>query len=156
MTLAGWKIRLLVGWTGLATGTCFLLFAIGFAVYEGYFLSHSTATEGTVLANIEVQQPDASTGAFCTQFQYESADGTTHTMTSSACADPPAFAVGQRIRIHYANSNPADAQTDSFGAKWGMVLGFGIATLLLLPLGALFLSRTRKEGHSLDLIGFWD
>jgi hypothetical protein len=42
MRLSSWKIRLLIGYTGTAAGTCFLLLAVGFAVYEVSFLARSS------------------------------------------------------------------------------------------------------------------
>jgi hypothetical protein len=51
MRLSSWKIRLLIGYTGTAAGTCFLLLAVGFAVYEVSFLARSSEAQGTVIAN---------------------------------------------------------------------------------------------------------
>jgi hypothetical protein len=47
MRLPRWKIYLWIGWTGFATGICFLLLAIGFAAYEGWFLKQSSKAQGT-------------------------------------------------------------------------------------------------------------
>jgi Protein of unknown function (DUF3592) len=162
MRLNGSKIRLVIGYAAVATGTCFLLLAVGFAICEASFLLRSSEAQGTVIANLESrsdadsQSGTAAQQTFCPQFRYESVDGTTHTVTSSACASPPTFAVGEKVRIHYLSSHPESGQIDSFGAKWGFVLGFGIASGALLPIGISFLNRLRAQGSSLDPISFWD
>jgi hypothetical protein len=156
MRLTRWKIYLWIGWTGFATGICFLLLAIGFAAYEGWFLKQSSKAQGSVIANVPIKIGTPAQSSFCPEFQYETEDGVTHVETGSACSNPPSFAVGDRVRINYLKSNSANGQIDSFGAKWGLVLGFGIAALVLTPIGIVFFSRLRSQGHSLDPIGFWD
>ena len=63
----------------------------------------------------------------------------------------PVTEVRARVRVNYLKSNPVN---DSFGAKWGLVLGFAIAALVLTPIGMVFF-RLRSQGHSLDPIRFW-
>jgi hypothetical protein len=161
MKLTRWKIYLLLGWTTLATGFCFLLVAIGFAAYEAFFLTHSARAQGTIIANVVKVSPADTQGNpaqtdYCPQFRYYSADAVMHTVTSSACSNPPSFSIGEQVDVHYANWNYDDAQTDSFGARWGFVLGFGVAAIVLMPIGFVLLRRVQAQGHSLDPIGFWD
>jgi Protein of unknown function (DUF3592) len=161
MQLTRWKIYLWLGWTGFTTGISFLLLTIGFAAYESWFLAHSLKAQGIVIANLSNQsQADAQGGTttqttYCPQFRYQTPDGTSYVETSSACSNPPSFAVGETLAVNYLKSNHAHAQTDSFGAKWGLVLGFSIAALVMTPFGLFFFSRLRKQGHSLDLTSFW-
>jgi hypothetical protein len=156
MRLSSWKIRLVIGYTGAATGTCCLLLAVGFAVYEASFLTRSSEAQGTVIANLGSQIGEPTQQTFCPQFQYESEDGGVQTITSSACSSPPTFSVGEKIHIHYLRSHPESGQIDSFGAKWGLAVGFGIACGVLLPIGIFLLSRLRSQGYSLDPLTFWD
>lgn len=163
MRLSGWKIRLFIGYTGVVTGTCFLLLAAGFAIYEVRFLARSSEAQGQVIANVEshLQSADPHSGvslqeSFCPQVRYESGPGTTQTFISSACASPPSFQVGEKVLVHYLSSRPSDGQIDSFGAKWGLVLGFSIASGVLLPIGVVFLRRLGLQGYSLDPITFWN
>jgi hypothetical protein len=146
----------------MTTGSCFLLLAIGFAVYEASFLTHSSKTQGTVIANVETHTAaDMQTGApaqtnYCPQFRYQSVDGVTHVMTSSACSDPPSFTIGEQVGVSYSNWNYDHGQIDSFGDEWGFVFGFGLVAVVLMPIGFALLRRVRLQGHSLDPIGFWD
>jgi len=156
MRVRSWKIRLVIGYTGAATGICFLLFAIGFALCEASFLARSSVALGTVVANLESQVGVPAQKTFCPQFQYESDDGNVRTLTSSACSSPPTFSVGEKIHVHYLKSHPGSGQIDSFGAKWGLALGFGIACGALLPIGFFLLSGLRSQGFSLDPLSFWD
>jgi len=103
-----WKIYLWLGWTGIVTGSGFLLVAIGLASYEAFFLAHSSETQGTVVANVESKiaanqetQTPAHTD-YCPEFEYQSTDGVTHKVTGS-CSDPPSFTIGERVRVKYAN-----------------------------------------------------
>ena len=155
MRLSSWKIRLVIGYTGAAAGTCFLLLAVGLAVYEASFLTRSSEAQGTVIANLGSQIGLPPQQTFCPQVQYESEDGSVQTITSSACSSPPTFSVGEKIRIHYLRSHPESGQVDSFGAKWGLALGFCIACGVLLPIGVFLLSRLRSQGYSLDPLSFW-
>ncbi len=151
----------MIGWTGFATGISFLFFAIGFAAYEGWFLKQSSVTQGIVIANVQIetianpQTAGPAQRSFCPQFQYKTPDGVSHVQTSSACSNPPSFSVGDRVGINYLRSNPTNGQIDSFGAKWGFVLVFGIAALVLTPIGIVVLTRMRLRGQSLDLLKFW-
>jgi hypothetical protein len=111
MRLSSWKIRLVIGYTGAATGTCFLLLAVGFAVYEASFLTRSSEAQGTVIANLGSQIGEPTQQTFCPQFQYESEDGGVQTITSSACSSPPTFSVGEKIHIHYLRSHPESGQS---------------------------------------------
>jgi hypothetical protein len=146
-------VAALIAWTGAATGTAFLLLTVGFAAYECWFLSHSLTTEGKIVANIRTidrsDEQSNSSATYCPQFQYTSSDSIVHTATSNACSNPPAFKLGQAVQVHYSKSNFADPQTDSFGAKWGLTLGFGIGTAIMLPIGLLLLTRLRAQGHPL-------
>lgn len=152
MRLNSWKIRLVIGYTCVATGFCFLLLTAGFGIYEAAFLSRSLEASGTVIANVEASNPDGSVNratssqtSLCPQFRYASQDGTTYTVTSSACAFPPTFPVDAKVRVHYLKSHPENGQIDSFGAKWGLPLGFGIACGVMLPIGIILLRRLRSQ-----------
>lgn len=155
MQITRWKVYLWLGWTGFSTGICFLLLAIGFGAYESWFLTQSSEAQGKVIANVAIQVGTPAQNSYCPQFQYETADGITHVKTGSACSDPPTFVVGDRVRVNYLKSHPASGQIDSFGAKWGLVLGSAIAALVLTPIGMVFLNRLRSQGHSLDLTQLW-
>jgi hypothetical protein len=167
MTLAPWKkprwkIYLWLGWTGIVTGSCFFLVAAGLAAYESFLLTHSSITQGTVVANLETHTPaDPQSGTpasktYCPQYRYQSADGVTHVVTGSVCSDPPTFIVGELVRINYANWDHGHGQIDSFGDQWGFPVAFGLAAGVLMPIGFVLLRRIRLQGHSLDPIGFWD
>lgn len=156
-----WKVFLGLGWTGMVTGSGFLLVAIGFAAYESFFLAYSSETQGTVIANVEskiaaepqTQTPDHTN--YCPQFRYQSADGIAHVVTG-LCSDPPSFTVGEQVRVNYANWDHDNGQIDSVGDQWGFAVVFALAAAVLMPIGFVLLRRVRSEGHSLDPIGFWD
>jgi hypothetical protein len=162
MRLTRWKIYLCIGWAALATGSAFLLVAIGLGAYEGWFLKQSARAPGAVIANVQTQIPaDAQAGtpaqtSFCPQFQYKSADGSTHIVTGSTCSDPPSFAVGEQVSVNYSKFDSAHGQINSFGAKWGFAFGFGLAAIVLTPVGIVVLKRLRLQGHPLNPISFWE
>ncbi|MDE1178561.1 MAG: DUF3592 domain-containing protein [Edaphobacter sp.] len=146
----------MIGTIALLNGAGFLLCAAVTCTHEFLFLRRSDATYGIVQANVlRHTEIDAEVGGttvdlYCPQFFFTDDDGGSRTFTSSTCVNPPTYAVGQRIRIRYLRSHPESAQADSFGAMWGISLGFGIAALLLLSVGAVLLLRLRSQGHPLD------
>ena len=162
--MTGPKIRLWLGYTFALTGAAFLLAALAFGVYETIFLADSSVARGVVVSNISrIDTPDPSTGGtgtgqtvFCPQFEYQGADGKLRRVTSSWCTAPPSFTVGQKVVIRYRSSDPENAQIDSFGEKWGLILCLGIIGAILLPPGVVLLRRLRLQGHSLDPWSFWD
>ena len=66
MRLSSLEIRLLIGYTGVVTGTCFLLLAVGFAIYEVSFLARSFEAQGQVIANVQsrIQNADPHSGMY--------------------------------------------------------------------------------------------
>ena len=156
MRLSGEKIRVFVGYCCACTGVCFLLLAVGFATSEAIFLARSSEAQGTIVANVGTQIGETPHDQSCPQFQFRSEGGQLQTLTSSACSSPPTFRKGESIRVRYLRSHPENGQIDSFGAKWGLVLGFGIACAVLLPIGFLLLSGLRSQGVSLDPMSLWD
>jgi Protein of unknown function (DUF3592) len=162
MQLTRRRIYLLLGWTGSVTGLCFLVLAIGFATYEVWFLSQSSRAKGIVTANIPTQIPaDVQTNtpartSFCPQFQYQTPDGITQTNTSSACSNPPVFAVGDQIQVNYLKTSEGNGQVDSFGEKWGLLVAFLIAAFALMPVGIFFFRRLKSQGLSIDPMSYWD
>jgi len=157
-----WKIYLWLGWTAAVTGSVFLLIAIGVATYGAFFLMHSSTAQGTVIANVETQIPaDPRNGTqaqtnYCARFRYMSAGGVTHVVTEATCSNPPSFKIGEQVRVNYPNWDYGSGQIDAFGDRWGFAIGFGLAAVVLTPIGFALLRRLRLQGHSLDPIGFWD
>ena len=146
----GGKLLRRVGRTLAVTGLGFACSAGGFTAYEAYFLGHSIQTEGRIVANVNSQEDTN----YCPVFQF-AADGAQYTVTSSACQNPPAFQVGQAVRVNYLKSKPTWAQTDTIGAKWGFTLGFGIAAILEIPLAIFIFAWLRARGQSIHLMNFW-
>jgi len=142
------------------------LAALAFAVYEAFFLANRSQAQGVIVANLahtsrsepDVPTPGApvETTTFCPQFEFQSADGKLQRVESSDCTAPPTYAVGQKVSVNYLRSSPDNAQVDSFDAKWGFVLIFGIVAVILLPIGSVLLRRLKLDGHSLDPLSFWD
>jgi hypothetical protein len=162
MRLTGSKIRLLIGHVSFLSGAAFFILAICTGAYEAVFLSKSLMSEGTVVSLIAgVADSNAGAGestqtSLCPRVRYLTDTGIEEVFTSSACVFPAAFKVGQNVGVRYLKSAPQAAQTDSFGSRWGLCLGFAIASALLLPIGISVLYRLRSQGYPLDPIGFWD
>jgi len=45
-------------------------------------------------------------------------DGETYTMNSSSYSSPPAYHVGQAVRVVYDKANPSKARIDNFWELW--------------------------------------
>jgi hypothetical protein len=144
-----WRVRLWIAWVFVGTGASFLAIAFCFTVQEVAFLHTSKVTTATVIDTLNHDDGDGVITT-CPQFQFRDSEGLTHRVTSHACASPPAFAVGQNVGVRYQQKNPDRAQTDTLGAKWGLVIGFSIPPLVMLPTGFLILRKLKTHGRPLS------
>jgi hypothetical protein len=96
------------------------------------FLEHARQATGTIVA----MQPSASGegGATYTPvFTFTDERGVAHRITSGWSTNPPAYAVGDSVKVYYqpgAGNNPPDARLASF---WNLWLGATICGSIAAP-----------------------
>jgi hypothetical protein len=54
---------------------------------------------------------------------------------------PPAYRVGESVRIVYSPNNSEQAKIDSFFGRWGLVMISGVIGVVFLLIGAVITSR---------------
>jgi hypothetical protein len=108
------------------------------AAWTARFVSRSTVTAGTILS-LEETTSDGKT-YYVPQFSYIADNGRTYNSISNSGSNPPAYTVGQTIRVRYERTNPANVEIDSFWELWGMATIFALAGL-----ASFILSRFLKK-----------
>lgn len=154
-----------LGWLWLfpAIGTLLLAGALAVQVHRRSFEATASKAEGTVveLALRESRDSDGRRGdTYCPVVRYRTAAGREIEFVSRTCSQPPAYDVGERVRVLYRPDKPYGASLDGFAERWlgTLVLG-GIGLifsligwpLVLIPLRRRRLDRTLPStGRPID------
>ena len=74
--------------------------------------------------------------------EYDAPDGK-RTFVGAIRANPPSFAIGQRVRVLYlaGPAASADARIDSFGQNWFLAIVFGALSFIFLGVAAIVGAR---------------
>jgi len=116
----------------LAIGTMFLLVACGFAVRD------LVRTVGAAVATGEVIALDAgSRGTYRPTVRFPT-DGGPVTITGLVASNPPAYRVGESVRVYYDRADPSAAIIDSFVERLLFSVVFGAVGFVIVAIG-LFL-----------------
>jgi Protein of unknown function (DUF3592) len=133
----------ILGLACLTVGPCFLLVALGFGIHTELFIRHAAKVDGIVVQLTSVQGEDQSV-AYVPTFQFKSANGALHSVTSNSGSNPAGFALGETVPVLYKTTNPASAVIASFWQLWVFTFAFGIAGIVALAVG-LGLSLLKKR-----------
>jgi hypothetical protein len=103
-------------WIGL--NLMFLLFLAigGWYGYGSWTLVQGGATAGGTVVRMDESDSDGST-TYAPIVEYV-VDGETYTLNSTSYSSPPAFHVGQAVRVAYNRDNPSQARLDNFWELW--------------------------------------
>ena len=116
----------------LAIGTMFLLVACGFAVRD------LVRTVGAEVATGEVIALDAgSRGTYRPTVRFPT-DGGPVTIIGLVASNPPAYRVGESVRVYYDRADPSAAIIDSFVERLLFSVVFGGVGFVIVAIG-LFL-----------------
>lgn len=136
------------GWLWLFPGIGALLLAAatGFQVHRLDTQESLASADGRV----------ASVLKGCVTVEFSTASGESVSFRGSVCSKPPAYAVGERVRVLYPPTAPASARIDSFRENWfvSLVLG-GIGAGFVLIGSALVLPPllARRRARALAVHG---
>ena len=136
-------------WIGL--NLMFLLFLVigGWYGWGSWNLVQGgAAADGTVVRMDESHSDGSTTYAPIVEYVV---DGETYTMNSSSYSSPPAYHVGQAVRVVYDRANPSHARMDNFWELWLLPIIFiSIAVLFGLIfnifMGVSAFQRMRNRG----------
>ena len=130
--------------------TSIIMFVVGLGLLIGAVFIYSTTrkfvataktAEGTVFDIVLVREispgtPGAKGGGmrdmFYPRVRFVTEDGITKEFQSRVGASPPAYRLGEKVKVLYDPANPYDAQVASFLSLWGL-------PLLLFVMGAFFI-----------------
>lgn len=133
----------------LVLGVLSLLLAGVIAVKRLAFLVHAQSVPGTVIEMVRMSSGRISQqGGDATAPRVRFVVGTeAHEFVSPTGSYPPAFAVGEAVRVLYDPADPDRAEVDNPGQVWGPVLGCGLLGVLLGALGGWLLRTPRAAAR---------
>jgi hypothetical protein len=152
-------LKRIIRMVSLVIGGLFLAIACWGAASQLILIAGAATATGEV---IELRPAPKSEGS--SQVQYRPVvrfvtDSGATTIVGQVASSPPAYAVGDAVRVYYDPARPAEALIDSYVERWLMPVGFGvmgIAGMLtrgLLSGGSLWavLARRRLRRQLEDL-----
>lgn len=142
-TDTGGEVRLALR---LFVGTLFLLVGAGallgaFAAYKHERLLHGggTAAAGVVVRLEERKGARGNGRSYAPVVRFSTRDGQGVEFTSTVSANPPAYSVGEPVRVLYDRAQPVNAELDSSAARWFGVVGLVFLGAVFSALGVYFL-----------------
>lgn len=137
-------------------GIAGVIFAmVGFLMLLGGGLwAHSTSTfiddagsaQGEVIELVARRSSDSTTYAPRYRFVVEGQQA--YTVISSSSSSPPAYDVGEQVKVLYDPENPTDAKIDSFMGLWFgpvLIIGMGLVFSLIAVIPAFMFWRRRND-----------
>jgi len=111
------------------------------------FIEQAVIAEGTVVKLVPVRSDGSTTYRPTVSFTTEAGQPVEFSSTSSS--SPPAYAVGEKVKVYYRLREPRDAKINGFFSLWGGSLILGIIGCVFSAIGGgIFLVtflRGRKE-----------
>lgn len=129
----------------LALGMLAVLLAGVIAAKRLTFLAHAQSAPGTVIEMVRMSSgriSQAGSDAYAPRVRFV-AGAVEREFVSPFGSYPPAFAVGEAVRVLYDPLDLDRAEVDSRGQLWGPVAVCGVLGLLLSALGG-WLARTAR------------
>jgi len=136
-------------WFFAGLGTLLLLGGIGFGMKKQQFLSHAEQTQGTVIGMVQhISNHQGYGHTYAPVFTFHDKTGKEWTVTSGSGSSPPAYHVGESVKVYYSPEKPSDAEVQGFFSLWGgsFIIGIiGLVQLLLGLAGAKAFSRSSNQ-----------
>jgi hypothetical protein len=130
------RILQILHWSLLIPGLMVFCVGIAYAIYIEVFIQRSITTNGTIV-RLQVDSQGGRTD-YAPVFSFVAEDRSSYTVISGTESNPPAFTVGQPVRVIYLENNPATARLDTFLDLWffpsvscGLGFLFAAASFLL-------------------------
>ena len=134
----------------LVIGVVFLAAALVQAASSCLLLLNGTSTKGHVIGLVRQEGSAGDEGqetvvVFAPVFVFAAENGKEFTVRSKAGSNPPAYAVGQEVRVLYRKGDPGSARIATFGQLWGVACGFSAAGVVLSAVGGVLLAWGRSR-----------
>lgn len=122
----------------LLLGFAFLAVSAGIGHRTYGFLQTALVADGTVVA-LEQRR----SGTYAPAFEFADAHGVRHRVYSETGSNPPAYEVGERVRVLYPAADPRSARLEGFLELWLGPLVFLILGLPFVAMGWFVHRRLR-------------
>jgi hypothetical protein len=114
--------------------------------FTARFISHSVVASGTVTGLDE--QSGENGKMFAPEYTFVAQDGRTYNAVSTSASNPPAYQVGQSIRVFYDPHYPEHNRIDSFWNLWGFTAAALLFSAILVVLGFAMRSARRRKAQA--------
>ncbi len=128
----------------LVWGAAALVFGGAAAVESEVFARGAVSAEGTVVRldwHVDMRRV-RSTSGYEAVVRYRRPDGRTAELVDEAGSDPPAYSVGEKVRVLYDPADPSAAKIDDFRSLWLVPVAALVAGALALGVLAVMRSGT--------------
>lgn len=115
-----------LGFIGLliSIGCLFLTYTVSQETYA--LVKHGVRTEGTVTALIKRTNTKNRGSVYAPAVRFTTTDGQVLSFDGATATNPPAYSIGERVKVIYLPTKPEDASIDSFLQLWSgnVLMGF--------------------------------
>lgn len=125
----------------------FLVFGAVFLTVGGLWAQRTYDFRRTAIVTegVVIELSKTRSGAYAPVFQYVDLNGERHTITSATASSPPAFDVGENVRVLYLPGVTNDARLDTVIELWLGPGVFAALALAFLAFGAAIARFTRGD-----------
>ncbi|HWG19791.1 MAG TPA: DUF3592 domain-containing protein [Terracidiphilus sp.] len=120
-------------------GVIFLALSGVFALFTRSFIQRAVSTDGTVVKLVEFVDRQHGDVDYAPVFTFAAMDGQKYTIASSVRSSPPAYSLGEHVRVLYDKNNPANAKLSSFTQLWFLPTTFAILGGIFTLVGVVLL-----------------
>jgi hypothetical protein len=143
-------------WLLIVSGAICLLVAVIVFARRELFLAHALVAKGTIVDLVE-HRGSESDPTFAPVYVFTDAVGKEQKIHSSSSRNPPAYSVGESVKVYYSSDDSTDAVLDGFFDLWGVSAIFGGIGLGHLAIGIVCTrwhkKRSRTDEPPGDLTG---
>lgn len=128
-----------------AVGLGMLLGALIWYRSTSTFIQEAVIAEGTVVKLVPVRSDGSTT--YRPTVRFTAAAGQVVEFSSSSSSRPPAYAVGEKVKVYYRPQEPRDAKISGFFSLWGGSLILGLMGGVFSAIGGGIFLVTFLRGH---------
>lgn len=132
-------------------GALFLALGIVSAVSSQRLLANGTHVEGDVIRLV-------GSDTYAPVVRFTAADGRTVEFKGRGSSSPPAYDIGERVKVVYPTGRPGDAVIHGFFSLWGFALiggGLGALGVVIGMISGIAGLRARRRARELQRGGTW-
>jgi hypothetical protein len=122
-----------------------LLAAGAFVLWDSWnWLDNSVEAQGSVIEMVRIRDRDSGSVSYAPLVNFRTADGRTVEFQSAVSSNPPAYTVGETVRVLYDPDRPASAAVAGMFSIWGTAIIVGIIGAVFMAFAAGFAFVVRR------------